>query len=77
MVFTGFSARLIRAYLHRWISWWVTTADKAWEYEEVLGWFLSACMDESAATHATALLAQYRVKKLRTVVALHQDPVEA
>lgn len=39
MVLDGFSTRRIRSYLHRWVIWWLRTAD-SWKYAELLNWLV-------------------------------------
>ncbi len=62
MVLDGFSARRIRSYLHRWVIWWLRTADN-WKYDELLNWLIRSCWDNNPAVLiAAGLLEQYKLK---------------
>lgn len=54
MVIDGLSARRIRNYLHRWVTWWVRTT--GWQYPDLLEWFLQVCWDFNPAAYAAGLL---------------------
>ena len=55
MVIDGLSARRIRRYLHRWVTWWVRTTE-SWQYQDLLEWFLQVCWDFNPAAYAAGLL---------------------
>jgi len=55
MVNTGVSPCRIKSYLHRWVTWWVSTA-QSWQYEELLAWFLNMYWDLKPAAYAAGLL---------------------
>ena len=49
------------ATVHRWITWWVGTA-QSWQYHELLEWFLHVCWDLTPARYAIGLLHQFTTK---------------
>ena len=63
MVLDGFSTRRIRSYLHRWVVWWLRTAD-SWKYTELLNWLIHSCWEMSpAALIAAGLIEQHKLKE--------------
>ena len=58
MIYTGFSTRSIRAYLHRYILWWVN-ASTTWLYHELIEWFIETCWDLYPAAYAAGLRQRY------------------
>jgi len=56
MVINGVSLRRISSYLYRWSTWWAGTSE-CWDYQELLGWFFTACWESNpAAGFAAGLL---------------------
>src|SRR5580704_9418221 len=42
MVTDGFLPKRIKAYLYRWLTWWVNTSD-TWQYDTLLTLFVESC----------------------------------
>ena len=55
MVKDGVSHRKISRYLHRFVTWWVTTSI-IWTHEEMLDSFIRSCWDPTLAKMAYGLL---------------------
>jgi hypothetical protein len=64
MVIDGTSARRIRHYLHRFITWWVNTSG-TWAYQELCNDSIKVCWNESVAAYAAGL-SQLHLNKLHT-----------
>ena len=67
MVLDGFSTCRIRSYLHRWVIWWLRTADY-WKYDELLKWLIRSCWQNNPAIFiAAGLLEQHKLKERAAV----------
>ena len=69
MVHDGFSIQSIRRYLHRFVLWWVNTAE-TWTYDEILILYQETCWNKRLAMFAEELRMQYAVKKSHTTIAM-------
>lgn len=58
MVIDEVSPRRIRNYLHRWAAWWVKTSD-AWQYQELLQWFIDVCWNTQVTAYAHSVSQLY------------------
>jgi hypothetical protein len=71
MVLDGFSTRRIRNYLHRWVIWWLRTAD-SWKYGDLVNWFIRSCWQNNPATLVAAELLEQHKLKTQFLVLYHQ-----
>jgi hypothetical protein len=69
MVIDEVSPRRIRNYLHRWITWWVTTSE-TWQYQELLQWFMDVCWQKRVTPYAAALSQLHFIKSHTRALAL-------